>query len=83
MSVKSMLAEVGLTPDQVRRIARANARRAPMLTDDTATTALETGDDLAEAIAEGRSDAFADAPLGMTDIATGEDVRYYGSLMHD
>ena len=82
MSVKSMLREVGLTPGQVRRIARANARRAPMLTDDMAATALETGDDLKEAIAEGRADA-SDAPLGTTDVATGEDVRYNGSLMHD
>jgi hypothetical protein len=43
----------------------------------------ETGYALKEAIAEGRACVSADAPLGTTDVAAGEDVRYNGSLMHD
>lgn len=71
MSVKSMLAAVGMTPDQVRRVARRCSKRRPA---DDGT--FEAGADLVEAINENR-----ECPA--VDPAVAEDIAYNGKEMPD
>ena len=74
MSVKSMLAAVGMTPDRVQRVARRCAKRRPA---DDGT--FESGADLVEAINENR-----ECPGGpAVDPAVAADIAYNGVEMPD
>jgi hypothetical protein len=73
VSVESMLAEIGMTPEQVRRTARRCSRRPPPDPDEGEP---ETGDDLVEAINENR-------PAGLSNPADAIDAAYHGAVLRD
>ena len=77
MSIASMLKEVGLTKESVRRIAERNGRyvrgldEVPGGVEEDSESEMEEGRDLERVINENRE------PY-LTDVAVAEDLRYQG-----
>lgn len=78
MSIASMLKEVGLTRESVRRIAERNGRclrgldEVPGGVEEDSESEMEEGRDLERVINENRE------PY-LPDVAVAEDLRYHGA----
>lgn len=83
MSTKSMLAEIGMTRDQVARVARRYAKPLPK-PHEPGDLALARSEDDERLVRESLAEAIADRQPGhVPDAPVMADTRYQGSVWFD